>query len=40
MFMAAPPIRNTAIRMIACQVCGLHILIRSFARPPLALLPE
>ena len=29
MFMAAPPIGNTAIRMVGLRFCGLHILIGS-----------
>ncbi len=41
MFMAAPPIRNTAIRMVGCQVLRLaHPDQILFARPPLALLPD
>jgi hypothetical protein len=40
MFMAAPPIRNTAIRMVGCQVLRLAHPDQILCRPPLALLPD
>src|SRR5258705_9160602 len=40
MFMAAPPIRNTAIRMVGWQVFRLAHPDQILCRPPLALLPD